>query len=82
MKRKDAMDEEINAITNNDTQELASFSKNHKVIGFKWVYKTREIYKAMLVAKGQRLKVDVDYDNVFAPLLDEKLLGLLFLWQP
>ncbi|KAH9659148.1 hypothetical protein KPL70_023755 [Citrus sinensis] len=54
-----AMDKEIKAIVKNDTWELTTLPKGHKVIGVKWVYKTKrnakgeiERHKARLVAKG------------------------------
>ena len=62
------MDDEINAIERNDTWELIDLPKGHKIIGVKWVYKTKlkengEInkHKAQLVAKGYKQKFGVDY---------------------
>lgn len=53
------MDQEMQAIERNDTQELTMLPSGEKTIVFKWVFKTkfnenREVdkYKAMLVAKG------------------------------
>ncbi|KAE8668941.1 hypothetical protein F3Y22_tig00112281pilonHSYRG00221 [Hibiscus syriacus] len=74
-KWREAMDEEIKAIEKNDTWELTSLSKGHKVIGIKWVYKIKqnakgviEKHKARLVAKGYCQKAEIDYDEVFAPV--------------
>ncbi|KAH9650224.1 hypothetical protein KPL70_026286 [Citrus sinensis] len=64
------MDEEIKAIVKNDTCELSTLPKGHKVIGVKWVYKTKrnakgeiERPKVRLVAKGYSQKAGIDYDE-------------------
>ena len=56
-----AMDEEMHAIEKNDTWKLTNLPENKKVIGVKWVYKTKknakgevQRYKARLVAKGYK----------------------------
>ncbi|KAE8693794.1 Brefeldin A-inhibited guanine nucleotide-exchange protein 4 [Hibiscus syriacus] len=58
------------AIEKNVTWELTSLPKGHKVIGVKWVYKTKqnakgdiERHKARLVAKGYSQKAGIDYDE-------------------
>lgn len=68
------MDEEIKDIVKNDTQ-LTTLPKGHKVIGVKWMYKTKinakgeiERHKARLVVKGYSQKASIDYDEVFAPI--------------
>ncbi|KAH9670908.1 hypothetical protein KPL70_017154 [Citrus sinensis] len=65
-----AMDKEIKAIVKNDTWELTTLPKGHKVIGVKWVYKTKrnvkgEIkrHKVRLVAKGYSQKAGIDCDE-------------------
>ena len=74
-KWKGAMDEEIKAIKKNDTWELASLPKGHKVINEKWVYKAKknakgkvERHKARLVEKVYNQRADIDYDEVFGPI--------------
>ena len=56
-----AMDEEIDAIKRNETWELTTLPPKKKIIGVKWVYKTkcnakRKIYrhKAHLMVKGYK----------------------------
>jgi hypothetical protein len=54
---------------------LTDLPKECKVIGVKWIYKTKvnekggiEKYKARLVAKGYAQKYGIDYKEVFAPV--------------
>ncbi|XP_059078110.1 uncharacterized mitochondrial protein AtMg00820-like [Cryptomeria japonica] len=68
-----AMDEEIDAIEMNDTWELTDFPPSKKVIGVKWVYKTKrnvrsriERHKAILVVKGYKQQFEIDYDDTYA----------------
>lgn len=56
---KKAMDEELASIERNDTWDLMEHPTGKKVIGLKWVYKTKfdaqgkvQKFKARLVAKG------------------------------
>lgn len=56
---KKAMDEELASIERNDTWDLMELPTGKKVIGLKWVYKTKfdaqgkvQKFKARLVAKG------------------------------
>ena len=61
------MDDEIDAIERNDTQELIDLLRGHKTIGVKWVFKTKlkengevDKYKVHLVAKGYKQEYEVD----------------------
>nr|KYP67192.1 hypothetical protein KK1_013515 [Cajanus cajan] len=64
--------EEINSIGNNETWELVDLPRGEKIIGVKWVYKTKvkpnrdvDKYKARLVVKGYKQEYGVDYTKVF-----------------
>lgn len=67
--------DEIQSIEKNQTWELCKLTPEKKMIGVKWVYKTKykpngevEKYKARLVAKGYTQEYGVDYKEVFSPV--------------
>jgi hypothetical protein len=69
------MDSEIEAIEKNNTWQLMELPARGKVIGVKWVYKTKhnengeiDKHKARLVAKGYAQQHGIDYTKVFAPV--------------
>jgi hypothetical protein len=81
---KMAMDEEIKAIEDNMTWELADLPPGRKAIGCKWVFKEKKDgsgttirYKARLVAQGFSQKFGQDYDEVFAPVARQATFRLL-----
>ncbi len=62
-------------IQKNDTWELVDRSQNKKIIGVKWVYRTKlnangsvNKYKARLVVKGYCQVFGVDFSETFAPV--------------
>lgn len=70
-----AMEKEIASIEENCTWELVDPPEGIKVIGVKWVFKTKlnengevDKFKARLVAKGYHQKQGVDFHEVFAPV--------------
>ena len=74
-KWRKAMEVEIKSIEDNETWELVSLPNGAKVIGVKWVYKTKlnekgevDKYKARLVAKGFHQTHGVDFHEVFSPV--------------
>ena len=69
------MKAEIDSINKNNTLRLTTLPNNHKVIGLKWVFKTKRDaegrilkHKARLVAKGCVQEHGIDFDEVFAPV--------------
>ena len=69
-----AMQEEFDALINNQTWELVEAPPHRNVVDTKWVYKTKRgpdgsvaRYKARLVAKGFTQQEGVDFSEVYAP---------------
>ncbi|GJU98562.1 ribonuclease H-like domain-containing protein [Tanacetum coccineum] len=71
-----AMNEEMQALYENNTWDLVDLPRNRKAIGSKWVYKTKlkstseiDRYKDRLVAKGFNQKEGIDYEETFCPVV-------------
>ena len=74
-KWRKAMEAEIKSINDNNTWELVDLPDGAKVIGVKWIFKTKfnekgdiDKFKAKLVAKGFHQTHGVDFHEVFAPV--------------
>nr|GEW22845.1 putative zinc finger, CCHC-type [Tanacetum cinerariifolium] len=72
---REAMEDELNSMSKNNVWKLAELPKGAKLVGCKWVYKTKlepngnvERYKALLVAKGYTQKEGIDYKDTFSPV--------------
>ena len=70
-----AMEEEMRALSENETWDLVDAPKGVKPIGCRWVYKVKyntdgsvNCYKARLVGKGYAQHHDIDYNETFAPV--------------
>lgn len=73
---KEAMNEEIAALKDNDTWELVQKPENVKIVDNKWVFRLKTDssgqttrFKARLVAKGYTQQKDIDYSETFAPVV-------------
>ena len=69
------MEEEIQALKQNQTWDLVPRPKDVKPISSKWVYKVKtrtngsvERYKAHLIARGFSQQYGLDYDETFSPV--------------
>ena len=64
------------SLKENQVWELVKLPTGRKVIGSKWIFKTKvdgdgkiERYKARLVAQGFTQKHGIDYDQTFSPVV-------------
>ena len=71
-----AMEQELQALTTNETWDVVPLPAYKKPIGCKWVYKLKlksdgsiERFKARLVAKGFTQKYGVDFEETFSPVI-------------
>ena len=81
-----AMKEEINMIEKNETWTLVDRPKHRKVIGVRWIYKTKlnsdgsiNKNKARLVVKGYAQEQGIDYQDTFAPVSRMDTIKLLLM---
>ena len=71
-KWQEAMEEEIQALKDNDTFQLTPRG-NNKIVGGRWVYSAKtdnnnsDQFKARYVAKGYLQVQDIDYSETFSP---------------
>jgi hypothetical protein len=71
----EAMEDEMRLMSSNNVWDLEEIPKGAKIVGCKWVYKTKydshgniEKYKVCLVAKGFTQREGVDYNETFSPV--------------
>jgi transposase InsO family protein len=74
-KWRDAMDDEIYSLRENNTWTVVDKPAGVKTVGCKWVFKKKrnadgsvDRYKARLVAKGYSQVEGIDYNEVYAPV--------------
>ncbi|KAG8478195.1 hypothetical protein CXB51_027990 [Gossypium anomalum] len=82
---QEAIEAELKMIQKNDTWELVNRPENRKVIGVKWVFRTKtnsdgslNKHKARLVVKGYSQQQGVDFFETFAPVARLDTIRLLF----
>ena len=70
-----AMEDEMKSMSANKVWDLEEIPKGAKIVGCKWVYKTKcdskgniERFKARLVAKGFMQREGIDYNKTFSPV--------------
>jgi hypothetical protein len=73
---RSTMDDEFLALEKNMTWHLVRRSEAKNVIDSKWVYKVKrhvdgsiDRYKAHLVAKGFKQRYEIDYEDIFSPVV-------------
>nr|GEV47759.1 zinc finger, CCHC-type [Tanacetum cinerariifolium] len=82
--RKEAIDDEIGSIMENNTWVLSDLPYGCKPLGCKWIFKrkmkvdgTVDKFKARLVIRGFRQKEGIDYFNTYAPFARITTIRLL-----
>lgn len=77
----------LNSLKDNNTWKIVELPPNKRVIGCKWVYKTKfnpdgslDKYKARLVTKGYTQVEGMDYTETFAPVSWMTTLRTLLAW--
>ena len=79
-----AIHEELQAHSKNKTWEIVSLPKGRKPIGFIWVFKIKypedenmRRHKARLCAKGCSQHADIDYGEIFSPVVRYESIRVL-----
>ncbi len=78
---KGAIEDELKSLSENGTWEVFPLPMGKKILGTKWVFKTKRNqdnsdakYKARLTVKGYLQVKDFDFTDTFAPVFKQKTL--------
>jgi hypothetical protein len=81
------MEEEYNALMENNTWHLVPPNSKSNLIYCKWVYHVKthadgtvDRYEARLVAKGFKQHYGIDYEDTFSPVVKSATSGLFWQW--
>lgn len=80
-----AMNEEMKSLQKNQTLELVKSLKGKKIMGCKWIFKKNEgklgvedaRYKTRLVAKGFNQVEEIDFNDMFSPVVKHNSVRVL-----
>ncbi|KAH9779181.1 retrovirus-related pol polyprotein from transposon RE2 [Citrus sinensis] len=80
-KWKAVMQDEYDALIRNKTWSLVPMNPEYKLVGCKWVFRTKyntdgsiSKYKARLVAKGFHQTAGIDYSETFSPVVKSSIV--------
>ena len=83
-KWKAEMQDEFDALIRNKTWNLVAMNLEYKLVGCKWVFKTKynsdgsvSKYKARLVAKGFHQTAGIDYSETFSPVVKSSTVRVI-----
>jgi Reverse transcriptase (RNA-dependent DNA polymerase) len=81
---RDAMANEINALAKNNTWTLVTPPTDQKIIGYKWVFKTKrkpdgsvDRFKARLVAKGYNQEPGIDFEETYSHVIRATIIRVI-----
>ena len=85
-KWEEAMADEVETMRQRDVFDAVSLPNDAKVLGTRWVYKTKRDtdgnivrYRARLVVQGNRQRFGIDYDEVFSPVVNFVVIRLFLI---